>query len=144
MFFTVLIFLLGGAWFYPITFLVEYDKPRWDIYWLPRVWGGYGRRIPVRSSDDKSDNPKEGKKSPQRALRLIWHMVKKCNCHGLEFMIVPGSIYVKCIFSISVGKFIGISTSALWHELCHKRQRRTYTRRSRNRIIDPNSYDKPA
>lgn len=124
-FLSVLIFLVCQIAFYPLTLMFRIDSGTPSIYWLPRVFGGYAKPIPLRSGAGRK---KINWQQIKRIFRLLKRIIKFAGWPALEqlyfnfFLQRWGASYFagECIISFTLCDIINKHIRHAWRKLRRK------------------------
>lgn len=107
------IFVLSWLWTYPLTFWLRLEEGRWRLYFLPRVFGGYGRPRLIPLPRAERDLRRVERPLSRRMLwRLTRSLLAQVRVEELRFLFIPGYGEFSCIFALSCGDSIAVSLSA--------------------------------
>ena len=83
MFIPIIIFLTIFVLCYPLTFLIKADRDGFELYWLPRLCGGYASPRHIRKNKPESDVDQIQMTFPKKLIPVM-------HLHKLELTVVIG------------------------------------------------------
>ncbi len=118
MFLLILVFGAALLLFYPFTLRLAAGRSGLSLFWLPRVFAGCARPLPVRlpKRRRKAGRPPRRK----RGLRRILPLLRAIKLRRLRFLLrwsgAGKEMRGECIISVSLGDIICRKISRAWRQ----------------------------
>lgn len=118
-------FLIGGIFFYPVTFLVKPHQGKLHLYWLPRLFMSYAQPIHIPIKKFFANKKLLGRKKKNKRCRTIHYYLRLIGATRLQklcfnFLIQnrgESRFTGECIISITLWDIIRKSLCRKWLKL---------------------------
>ena len=119
MFVVVVLFILSGLLFYPITLMAKAADGAVHLYWLPHLFASEAQ--PVEIKINKRRTKKKKKKRWRQKLRLLLDIIGATHLEKLWFnwlLFSPGQsrFNAECIISVTACDIIGRIIRRIWRK----------------------------